>query len=663
MFARLSALALLIALFVPSIAYAACSSPAGVSGQQTYNTTYSVMQFCNGTNWISMAGGAGDNLGVGGTTTGTLYSKNGSYGYVGLDGNDFIRFDDNGQAYWQINGTWEYTAQPSFFGAYANNLNDLGTTSVRWKDGFFAGSVYAGANAHLEARYTTNETYKSSMGWNHLQLGNNGGNYIIGGRTAAGGGLTFVVNNTADYKYGVTAHNGTEAMTITSAGNVGIGAAPGNNKLYVYTGSGYPAIIASSNASGVGLQAYSYGSNAIVGETSAASANYAIFGRPGHASYGGVIGYTQDSAIYGILGHANAYSLYGNGQVYASGVIQSGASVRGPLFYDSQNTSYYVDPASTSLLYTLYSYYYYYNSDEKLKKNIETVPAERVDDVYKLRGVEFDWKENGDHDIGFIAQEVEKLYPELVSEQKNPQTGETSKGVKYANIVALLVEAVKQQKTTNDAQAAEIAALRSHLATSPAVPASTPAPRAKTELPAPVLPPAIDAERLGFAKDAKTCRAVSAPACLQDKPSDPATSTCGVELDRYIFEARVHALCIRGDEKAHAAFAKTYTDVLAGAAKLGLKPTDADLARVTERHAVALNGALTSTPPAVLADKPVSPVVGQDKTVPLATAPGVQPAPVPGEPSLPAWLLALIAFNTIVALGLLGFILTRREAA
>ena len=59
------------------------------------------------------------------------------------------------------------------------------------------------------------------------------------------------------------------------------------------------------------------------------------------------------------------------------------------------------------------------------------------DKVSKLRGVEFDYKINGVHSIGFIAQEVEKVIPELVF-------GDDPKSVAYQNFVALLVEAIKE---------------------------------------------------------------------------------------------------------------------------------------------------------------------------------------------------------------------------
>lgn len=52
---RLLALLLLSAAIAPSMLHAACTNPAAVEGEQVYNTDYATMQFCDGTNWISMA--------------------------------------------------------------------------------------------------------------------------------------------------------------------------------------------------------------------------------------------------------------------------------------------------------------------------------------------------------------------------------------------------------------------------------------------------------------------------------------------------------------------------------------------------------------------------------------------------------------------------------
>ena len=53
--AKRLAIPLLLSLALTRMAYAGCGSPTGVEGEVIYNTDYATMQFCDGTNWISMA--------------------------------------------------------------------------------------------------------------------------------------------------------------------------------------------------------------------------------------------------------------------------------------------------------------------------------------------------------------------------------------------------------------------------------------------------------------------------------------------------------------------------------------------------------------------------------------------------------------------------------
>lgn len=81
-------------------------------------------------------------------------------------------------------------------------------------------------------------------------------------------------------------------------------------------------------------------------------------------------------------------------------------------------------------------------SDVKLKENI-TVIDNPLDKIIRLEGVNFQWKETGKKSLGVIAQEVEKVLPELVS-------GEESKTVNYNGIIGLLIECVKKQQEEID---------------------------------------------------------------------------------------------------------------------------------------------------------------------------------------------------------------------
>ena len=75
-------------------------------------------------------------------------------------------------------------------------------------------------------------------------------------------------------------------------------------------------------------------------------------------------------------------------------------------------------------------------SDINLKENIQTI-NNALGAVTSLRGVTFDWKQNGSPSIGVIAQELEKVLPELVNQ------GEY-KSVNYNGIIGVLIEAVKE---------------------------------------------------------------------------------------------------------------------------------------------------------------------------------------------------------------------------
>lgn len=88
------------------------------------------------------------------------------------------------------------------------------------------------------------------------------------------------------------------------------------------------------------------------------------------------------------------------------------------------------------------------NSDKRLKKEINTLKSS-LENINKLRGVSFYWDESHplvhhsgtDRQIGFIAQEIEKIYPELVVTKNNGY-----KTVNYTGMIPVLLEAIKEQQ-------------------------------------------------------------------------------------------------------------------------------------------------------------------------------------------------------------------------
>ena len=84
-------------------------------------------------------------------------------------------------------------------------------------------------------------------------------------------------------------------------------------------------------------------------------------------------------------------------------------------------------------------------SDISLKENIKPIDS-ALDKVMKLQGVTFDWKKTDSvlelkEDIGFIAQDVQKVVPELVRENTNGLLS-----MRHQGITPILLEAIKELK-------------------------------------------------------------------------------------------------------------------------------------------------------------------------------------------------------------------------
>lgn len=96
-------------------------------------------------------------------------------------------------------------------------------------------------------------------------------------------------------------------------------------------------------------------------------------------------------------------------------------------------------------------------SSKRWKTNIHPI-ENALDKVQRLRGVTFDWKKNGKHDIGLVAEEVGQVIPEVVAFESNKKD---AKSVDYSRLVALLIEAVKAQQKEIESLKATVESLRS----------------------------------------------------------------------------------------------------------------------------------------------------------------------------------------------------------
>ncbi len=146
-------------------------------------------------------------------------------------------------------------------------------------------------------------------------------------------------------------------------------------------------------------------------------------------NYGGTFNANGDSGI-GVQG-------------FASGT--SGIGVRG---YGQAYDSYAEGPGV----------HYGDASSIRWKTNIEEIDN-ALDKVMSIRGVYFDWDDahGGKHGMGYIAEEVGKVIPEIVAYEPD---GEYATGLDYGAITPVLVQAIKEQQEQIKQLKAEIEQLK-----------------------------------------------------------------------------------------------------------------------------------------------------------------------------------------------------------
>jgi hypothetical protein len=108
-----------------------------------------------------------------------------------------------------------------------------------------------------------------------------------------------------------------------------------------------------------------------------------------------------------------------------------------------------------------------YTSDARFKTHVRPL-AGALSSVLALRGVRYEWNAlgvqhggtAGASQVGVLAQEVEKIYPELVSTDK-----EGYKAVNYAQLTPVLIEALKELAAQNEALKAELQTVKAQATT------------------------------------------------------------------------------------------------------------------------------------------------------------------------------------------------------
>ena len=101
-------------------------------------------------------------------------------------------------------------------------------------------------------------------------------------------------------------------------------------------------------------------------------------------------------------------------------------------------------------------------SDRKAKTNITNL-SYGLKEIMQLHAVQFDWKEgkNEVQNLGLIAQELQKIIPEVVVDSGS----ENLLGVKYADIIPVLIKAMQEQQAIIKAQETDLKNYESLLST------------------------------------------------------------------------------------------------------------------------------------------------------------------------------------------------------
>jgi hypothetical protein len=295
----------------------------------------------------------------------------------------------------------------------------------------------------------------------------------------ASGGTDFILDNQGSGSGGtiIFQQAGNERARITSGGNFGIGTTNPNSRLDVDANiAANTTVLSLTNSANWGWGIFldfrtpltNGGAVGLAGRISSlfeSSNNFALgFSTTGSGTNSERARITSTGAL--LVGTTDGSQNGGDGNKLIAGgavwVINAGSN-DGFSYYNSSAAAYrfYVSANGTiSATNTTISAI----SDQRLKENVQDLDA-GLDKIMALKPRKFDWKTGKGKDIkgdrGFIAQEFEQVFPDLIDEWKDPapEGEEPYKSVRQ-DLIPVLVKAIQELKAELDTVKAELATLK-----------------------------------------------------------------------------------------------------------------------------------------------------------------------------------------------------------
>jgi hypothetical protein len=377
---------------------------------------------------------------------------------------------DFAAAYGQVGGAHQWYTAPS--GTAGNAISFTQAMTLDASGNWMTGTTTAIGRATVvggSSQLAFHDGNGSNTNYGLLNYGGSSGELTLNANSTGGNTLIRFLTSSGG--------SNAERARITSDGDFGIGTTSPVSRLEVDTNTAAASTVLSlTNRANWGWDTYldfrkpltNGGAVGLAGRISSlfeSSNNFALgFSTTGSGTNSERARITSTGAL--LVGTTDGSQNGGDGNKLIAGgavwVINAGSN-DGFSYYNSSAAAYrfYVSANGTiSATNTTISAI----SDQRLKENVQDLDA-GLDKIMALKPRKFDWKTGKGKDIkgdrGFIAQEFEQVFPDLIDEWKDPapEGEEPYKSVR-ADLIPVLVKAIQELKSELDSVKAELATLK-----------------------------------------------------------------------------------------------------------------------------------------------------------------------------------------------------------